>query len=110
ISLIWLVLATVAAMVVLLLATMPRLRPWRSETVPRHGAVRVGQLRSDEPESATSDAAAALRGAAPDAGLPGQGAARGAGLDGGPGRGARARGGARAGGPRVHPRRRPVRP
>jgi|SRR5215469_12668903 len=95
ISLIWLVLATVAAMVVLLLATMPRLRPWRSETVPRHGAVRVGQLRSDEPESATSDAAAALRDAAPDAGLPDRVSARGVVLDG------------------VHPlqpRRRPVRP
>jgi UDP-GlcNAc:undecaprenyl-phosphate GlcNAc-1-phosphate transferase len=94
-GLIWLVLATVGAMGVLLLATMPRLRPWRSETVPRHGAVRVGQLRSDEPESATSDAAAASRDAAPDAGLPNRVSARGAVLD---------------GVPPLHPRRRPVRP
>jgi UDP-GlcNAc:undecaprenyl-phosphate GlcNAc-1-phosphate transferase len=82
ISLIWLVLATIGAMGVLLLATMPRLRPWRSETVPRHGAVRVGQLRSDEPKSATSDAAAASRDAAPDAGVPDRVSARGVVLDG----------------------------
>jgi UDP-GlcNAc:undecaprenyl-phosphate/decaprenyl-phosphate GlcNAc-1-phosphate transferase len=95
INLIWMALATVGAMGVLLLATMPRLRPWRSETVPRHGAVRVGQLRSDEPKSATSDAAAAPRDAAPDAGFPDRVPARGVVLDG------------------VHPlqsRRRPVRP
>jgi len=94
-GLIWLVLATVGAMGVLLLATMPRLRPWRSETVPRHGAVRVGQLRSDEPKSATSDAVAAPRDAAPDAGLPDRVSARGVVLD-----------GVRP----MHPRRRPVRP
>ena len=94
-GLIWLVLATVGAMGVLLLATMPRLRPWRSETVPRHGAVRVGQLRSDEPKSATSDAAAAPRDAAPDAGLSDRVSARGVVLD-----------GVRP----MHPRRRPVRP
>jgi UDP-GlcNAc:undecaprenyl-phosphate/decaprenyl-phosphate GlcNAc-1-phosphate transferase len=95
INLIWMALATVGAMVVLLLATMPRLRPWRSETVPRHGAVRVGQLRSDEPKSATSDAAAAPRDAEPDAGFPDRVPAHGVVLDG------------------VHPlqsRRRPVRP
>jgi len=94
-GLIWLVLATVGAMCVLLVATMPRLRPWRSETVPRHGAVRVGQLRSDEPKSATSDAAAASRDAAPDAGLPDRVSARGVVLD-----------GVRP----LHPRRRAVRP
>ena len=94
-GLIWLVLATVGAMGVLLVATMPRLRPWRSETVPRHGAVRVAPSRSDEPKSATSDAAAAASDAAPDAGFPDRVSARGVVLDG------------------VHPmqsRHRPVRP
>ena len=82
ISLIWLALATVGAIAVLLLATMPRWRPWRSDTVPRHGARRVSHLRSGEPRSATSYAAAAPRDPAPNATFPDGAPARGAVFDG----------------------------
>ena len=84
ISLIWLALATVGAIAVLLLATMPRLRPWRGATVPRHGVQRVRTVRSDEPASATSYAAAAPDDAAPNATLPDGMPAQGAALDGRP--------------------------
>jgi UDP-GlcNAc:undecaprenyl-phosphate GlcNAc-1-phosphate transferase len=70
ISLIWLALATVAAIAVLLVATMPRLRPWRGPASPRHGARRASPVRSGEPKSATSYAAAASSDAAPNATLP----------------------------------------
>jgi len=70
ISLVWLALATVGAMAVLLLATMPRWRPWHSDTAPRHGARRASRLRSGEPRSATSYAAAAAHDPVPSATLP----------------------------------------
>jgi len=44
--LIWLALATVGAMAVLLLATMPRLRPWRSEANGRPRAAGASRHRS----------------------------------------------------------------
>ncbi|MGH3269868.1 MAG: hypothetical protein ACRDN1_12555, partial [Trebonia sp.] len=84
ISLIWLALATVAAIAVLLAATMPRLRPWRGATVPRHGVQRVRTVRSGEPEIATGYAAAVPNDAAPNATLPDGMPAQGAVLDGGP--------------------------
>jgi UDP-GlcNAc:undecaprenyl-phosphate/decaprenyl-phosphate GlcNAc-1-phosphate transferase len=82
IRLIWLMLATVGAMAVLLLATMPRWRPWRSNTVPRHGTRRVSHLRSGEPGSATSYAAAAPPDPAPNVTLQDGMPAPGAVLDG----------------------------
>jgi uncharacterized protein (DUF58 family) len=84
IGLIWLALATVAAIAILLAATMPRLRPWRGATVPRHGVERVRTVRSGEPRSATSYAAAAQNGAVPNATLPDGMPAPGAVLDGRP--------------------------
>jgi UDP-GlcNAc:undecaprenyl-phosphate/decaprenyl-phosphate GlcNAc-1-phosphate transferase len=84
ISLIWLALATVAAIAVLLAATMPRLRPWRGATIPRHGVQRVRTVRSDEPASAASYAVAAPNDAAPNATLPDGMPAQGAALDGRP--------------------------
>jgi UDP-GlcNAc:undecaprenyl-phosphate GlcNAc-1-phosphate transferase len=84
ISLIWISLATVGAIAILLLATMPRLRPWRTETSPRHGARRAGPVRSGEPRSATSYAAAAPNDAVPNATLPDGMPAQGAALDGMP--------------------------
>src|SRR5215469_1905297 len=46
--LIWLALATVGAMAVLLLATMPRLRPWRSEANGKQRATAASRVRSGE--------------------------------------------------------------
>ena len=74
VALIWLALATVGAVVALVLATMPKLRPWRSTgkraagTRSRH---RVGAtpVRSIEPVTATTSPAAAVRGPAPN-GMP----------------------------------------
>jgi len=82
IGLIWLALATVAAIAVLLAATMPRLRPWQGTTVPRHGLQRVRTVRSGEPTSAASYAAAAPNDAVPNATLPDGMPAQGAVLDG----------------------------
>jgi len=84
IGLIWLALATVAAIAVLLLATMPRLRPWGGAAGPRHEARRAGPVRSGEPRSAASYAAAAPNGAVPNATLPDGMPAPGAVLDGRP--------------------------
>jgi UDP-GlcNAc:undecaprenyl-phosphate GlcNAc-1-phosphate transferase len=70
IGLIWLALATVGAIAVLLLATMPRLRPWGGAASPRHEARRAGPVRSGEPKGATSYVAAAPNDAVPDATLP----------------------------------------
>jgi len=72
VALVWLALATVGAVIALLLATMPKLRPWRSTgkraagTRSRH---RIGAtpVRSIEPLTATNGQAAALRGPAPNA-------------------------------------------
>jgi UDP-GlcNAc:undecaprenyl-phosphate/decaprenyl-phosphate GlcNAc-1-phosphate transferase len=72
VPLIWLALATVGAMIALLLATMPKLRPWRSTgkraagTRSRH---RIGAtpVRSIEPVTASTSPAAAVRGPVPNA-------------------------------------------
>ena len=50
--LIWLALATVGAMAVLLLATMPRLRPWRAEVNGKRERVGVSRVRSGGPGGA----------------------------------------------------------
>ena len=67
VPLIWLALATVAAMIALLLATMPELRPWRSTGKRAAGTRRrrrVGAtpVRSTEPVTAATGQAAAVRG------------------------------------------------
>jgi UDP-GlcNAc:undecaprenyl-phosphate GlcNAc-1-phosphate transferase len=71
IRLIWLALVTVAAMALLLLATMPRLRPWRTEANGKHEAVRVSPARSGETKSAVIRGAAAANGAVPSGVTPG---------------------------------------
>jgi UDP-GlcNAc:undecaprenyl-phosphate GlcNAc-1-phosphate transferase len=58
ISLIWFVLATGVAMAALLLATAPRLRPWRSTGGHRHRRLTASTVRSSEPASATPRVAA----------------------------------------------------
>jgi UDP-GlcNAc:undecaprenyl-phosphate GlcNAc-1-phosphate transferase len=63
IRLIWLALATLGAMALLLLATMPRLRPWRSETNGRHGATTAGRARSAERGSIAAHRAVPASGA-----------------------------------------------
>jgi len=92
ISLIWLALATVAIMAVLLLATIPRWRPWRGATVPRHGTRRASRVRSGEPRSATSYEAAAQHDPVPNVTLPDGMPAQGAMLDGVPANGMPANG------------------
>jgi UDP-GlcNAc:undecaprenyl-phosphate/decaprenyl-phosphate GlcNAc-1-phosphate transferase len=72
VQLIWLALATVGAVIALLLATMPKLRPWRSAgqraagTRSRH---RIGAppVRSIEPVTSANGQAAAVRGPVPNA-------------------------------------------
>jgi UDP-GlcNAc:undecaprenyl-phosphate/decaprenyl-phosphate GlcNAc-1-phosphate transferase len=72
VALIWLALATVGAVMALLFATMPKLRPWRSTgkrgagTRSRH---RIGapSVRSIETVTATGSQAAAVRGPVPNA-------------------------------------------
>ncbi|HEX4092543.1 MAG TPA: undecaprenyl/decaprenyl-phosphate alpha-N-acetylglucosaminyl 1-phosphate transferase [Trebonia sp.] len=72
VQLIWLALATVGAVIALLLATMPKLRPWRSTgkraagTRSRH-RVGVTPVRSIDPMTATASPAAAARGPVPTA-------------------------------------------
>jgi len=92
ISLIWIALATAGAFAVLLAATMPQLRPWGGAASPRHGARRGSPVRSGEPKSATSYAAAAPNDAVPNATLPDGRPAQGAVLDGGPANGLPANG------------------
>jgi len=92
INIVWLAVATVGAVAVLLVATMPSWRPWRSDTVPRHGTRRVSRVRSGEPGSATSYAAAAARDAVPGARFPGEVPVPGAMLDGLPANGLPANG------------------
>jgi hypothetical protein len=72
VALIWLALATVVAVIALLLATMPKLRPWRSTGKRAAGARsrhRIGAtpVRSIEPVTATTSRAAAARGPSPNA-------------------------------------------
>jgi UDP-GlcNAc:undecaprenyl-phosphate/decaprenyl-phosphate GlcNAc-1-phosphate transferase len=72
VALVWLALATVGAVIALLLATMPKLRPWRSTgqraagTRSRH---RIGAtpVRSIEPVTATTNPAAPVLGPGPNA-------------------------------------------
>jgi UDP-GlcNAc:undecaprenyl-phosphate/decaprenyl-phosphate GlcNAc-1-phosphate transferase len=72
VPLIWLALATVGAVVALLLATMPGLRPWRSTgkraagTRSRHRA-RATTVRSSDPATVTSGPPAAGGGPIPQA-------------------------------------------
>ena len=74
VPLIWLALATVGAVIALVLATMPKLRPWRSTgkraagTRSRH-RIRATPVRSIEPVAATTSQAAAFRGPVPN-GMP----------------------------------------
>jgi UDP-GlcNAc:undecaprenyl-phosphate GlcNAc-1-phosphate transferase len=75
VQLIWLALATLGAVIALLFATMPKLRPWRSTgkraagTRSRH---RIGAtpVRSTEPITAANGQAAAVRGPALNAAAP----------------------------------------
>jgi hypothetical protein len=72
VPLIWLALATLGAVIALLLATMPQLRPWRStgkRTAGTRSRHRIGAtpVRSIEPLTAANGQAAALRGSAPAA-------------------------------------------
>jgi UDP-GlcNAc:undecaprenyl-phosphate GlcNAc-1-phosphate transferase len=81
--LIWLALATVGVMALLLLATMPRLRPWRAEPNGKRGRPTGSWARSGKPRRATAYPAAAANGAVPAGGvlpggpLPGGGAVPG---------------------------------
>jgi UDP-GlcNAc:undecaprenyl-phosphate GlcNAc-1-phosphate transferase len=65
IPLVWLALATVGAMASLLLATMPRLRPWRAEPRGKRRRTAASRVRSGQPTSATVYGAAAANGAVP---------------------------------------------
>jgi UDP-GlcNAc:undecaprenyl-phosphate/decaprenyl-phosphate GlcNAc-1-phosphate transferase len=75
VPLIWLALATVGAMIALLLATMPRLRLWRSTGrrgagSRRHRRVTVTPVRSIPTASATTGQPAAARGPIPEVAPP----------------------------------------
>jgi UDP-GlcNAc:undecaprenyl-phosphate GlcNAc-1-phosphate transferase len=63
IRLIWLALATLGAMVVLLLATMPRLRPWRAEANGKQRAPAASEVRSGKQPSITAYGPVAANGA-----------------------------------------------
>jgi len=65
IALIWFGVATLVAMVALLFATAPRLRPWHSTGGHRHRRLAAGPARSAESASVTTRAAAAARGPVP---------------------------------------------
>ena len=84
IPLIWLALATVGAMALLLLATMPRLRPWRAEATGKRVRLRDSPVRSGQPGGAAAYGASAASGAMPGAAVPGvmsvNGAVPGAGV------------------------------
>jgi UDP-GlcNAc:undecaprenyl-phosphate/decaprenyl-phosphate GlcNAc-1-phosphate transferase len=75
VDLIYLVLATVAAMIPLLLATMPGLRPWRSTGkraagTRRRRPVAATTVRSTEPSTATSGQPEPVRAPVPEAAPP----------------------------------------
>jgi UDP-GlcNAc:undecaprenyl-phosphate/decaprenyl-phosphate GlcNAc-1-phosphate transferase len=74
IPLVYLALVTVGAMALLLLATMPRLRPWRAETRGKRRRPAGSRIRSGQPASATVYGAAAANGAAPGTTVPVNGA------------------------------------
>jgi len=71
IRLIWLALATVGAMAVLLLATMPRLRPWRSDANGRQRARGGSRVRSAQARGVATYGAVAANGAVSGAVPPG---------------------------------------
>ncbi|WP_300610032.1 glycosyltransferase family 4 protein [Trebonia sp.] len=75
IRVIWLALATVGAMVVLLLATMPRLRPWRTEANGKQRAGAAHRSRSVGSGRAAAYGAAPANGAVPANGAAASGAA-----------------------------------
>jgi UDP-GlcNAc:undecaprenyl-phosphate GlcNAc-1-phosphate transferase len=78
IPLIWFALTTVGAMAALLLATMPRLRPWRTEAKGKRRRPAGGPVRSGEPGGATFNGAASANGAVPGTALRGVVPANGA--------------------------------
>jgi UDP-GlcNAc:undecaprenyl-phosphate/decaprenyl-phosphate GlcNAc-1-phosphate transferase len=63
IRLIWLALATLGAMAVLLLATMPRLRPWRADANGKQRAAAASTVRSGKQPSITAYGPVAANGA-----------------------------------------------
>jgi UDP-GlcNAc:undecaprenyl-phosphate GlcNAc-1-phosphate transferase len=63
IRLIWLALATLGAMAVLLLATMPRLRPWRAEANGKQRAAAASGVRAGKQSSITAYGPVAANGA-----------------------------------------------
>ena len=65
IPLVWLALATVGAMALLLLATMPRLRPWHAEATGKRVRLRDSPVRSGQPGGAAAYGASAANGAVP---------------------------------------------
>jgi UDP-GlcNAc:undecaprenyl-phosphate/decaprenyl-phosphate GlcNAc-1-phosphate transferase len=67
ITLVWFAVITLAAIAALLLATAPKLRPWRAGNSGRRARPRGSHIRSDEPLSATQDLAAPIGGAVPGA-------------------------------------------
>jgi UDP-GlcNAc:undecaprenyl-phosphate/decaprenyl-phosphate GlcNAc-1-phosphate transferase len=64
-SLIWFALATLVAMAALLLATMPKLRPWRTATPGKRRRKKGAPVRSEPQWTATGAPAAPGGGAAP---------------------------------------------
>jgi UDP-GlcNAc:undecaprenyl-phosphate/decaprenyl-phosphate GlcNAc-1-phosphate transferase len=78
IPVIWLALVTLGAMALLLLATMPRLRPWRAETRGKRRRPAGSPVRSGQTAGATVYGAAAANGAVRGATMPVSGAVPGA--------------------------------
>jgi UDP-GlcNAc:undecaprenyl-phosphate/decaprenyl-phosphate GlcNAc-1-phosphate transferase len=75
VQLIWLALATVGAVIALLLATMPKLRPWRSTGkraagTRRRRPVTATPVRSKEPSTVATSPPAAARGPIPEVAPP----------------------------------------
>jgi UDP-GlcNAc:undecaprenyl-phosphate GlcNAc-1-phosphate transferase len=69
--LVWLALATVGAMAVLMLATMPRLRPWRSEANGKQQTATASPVRSGESGSVGTYGGVPVNGPIPGAELSG---------------------------------------
>jgi UDP-GlcNAc:undecaprenyl-phosphate GlcNAc-1-phosphate transferase len=67
IQLIWYAVITLSAIGALLLATAPKLRPWRSTGGGKRERPRGSRIRSDDPLSATPDLAAPVGGPVPGA-------------------------------------------
>jgi hypothetical protein len=60
ITLVWFAVITLAAIAALLLATAPKLRPWRSGSSGKRARPRESRIRSADPLSATPDLAAQI--------------------------------------------------